>query len=101
MQAGEVSYAGGFIEHYVMPVLYPVGFTRARQLALGVVVAVVNGLMYWRLVRARVSVWRAGGEERGLPPARLYAPTRLALTWCRPLPRAGGLTVRDVDHRRW
>jgi hypothetical protein len=59
-----VSYAGGFIEHYVMPVLYPVGLTRARQLALGVVVAVVNGLMYWRLVRARVSVWRAGGEER-------------------------------------
>jgi hypothetical protein len=47
-----------------MPVLYPVGLTRARQLALGVVVAVVNGLMYWRLVRARVSVWRAGGEER-------------------------------------
>jgi hypothetical protein len=64
VQAGKVSYAGGFIEHYIMPVLYPVGLTRARQLALGVVVAVVNGLIYWGLVRARVSVWRAGGEER-------------------------------------
>jgi hypothetical protein len=46
-----------------MPVLYPVGLTRERQLVLGVVVVVVNGLLYWKLVRARVSVWRAGGEE--------------------------------------
>ena len=58
-----MSDEGGFIEHYLMPVLYPVGLTRERQLALGVVVVVVNGLIYWRLVRARASVSRAGGEE--------------------------------------
>jgi hypothetical protein len=63
MRAGDVSYEGGFIERYLMPVLYPVGLTRERQLVLGVVVVVVNGLIYWRFIRARVSVWRAGGEE--------------------------------------
>jgi hypothetical protein len=41
-----------------------VGAYARTQLALGVVVAGVNGLIYWCLVRARVSVWRAGGEER-------------------------------------
>jgi len=58
VQAGEVHYAGRFIEHYIMPVLYPVELTRARQQALGVVVAVVNGFIYWGLVRARVSLRR-------------------------------------------
>jgi hypothetical protein len=55
VQAGEVRYAGGFIEHYIMPVLYPVELTRARQQALGVAAAVVNGLIYCCLLRARVS----------------------------------------------
>jgi prolipoprotein diacylglyceryltransferase len=63
VKAGGVSYEGGFIAHYLMPVLYPVGLTRERQLTLSVVVVVVNGLIYWRFMRARVSVWRAGGEE--------------------------------------
>jgi hypothetical protein len=63
VEAGGVSYEGGFIAHYLMPVLYPVGLTRERQLTLSVVVVVVNGLIYWRFMRARVSVWRAGGEE--------------------------------------
>jgi hypothetical protein len=39
------------------------GLTRERHLALGVVVVVVNGLIYWRFIRARVSMWRVGGEE--------------------------------------
>ena len=55
VKAGGVSYEGGFIAHYLMPVLYPVGLTRERQLALGVVVVVVNALIYSWLVRARVS----------------------------------------------
>jgi hypothetical protein len=63
VKAGGVSYEGGFIAYYLMPVLYPVGLTRECQLTLGVVVVVVNGLIYWRFLRARVSVWRAGGEE--------------------------------------
>ena len=55
VKAGDLSYKGGFIAHYLMPVLYPVGLTRERQLALGVVVVVVNALIYLWLVRVRVS----------------------------------------------
>jgi len=56
-QAGESGYSGGFIEHYVIPVLYPVGLTRSVQVALGVAVIVVNVAIYaWLLAR------RQGGE---------------------------------------
>ena len=51
-QAGESGYSGGFIEHYVIPVLYPVGLTRSVQVALGVAVIVVNVAIYaWLLAR--------------------------------------------------
>jgi len=63
VKAGGVSYEGGFIAHSLMPVLYPVGLTRERQPVLGVVVVVVNGLIYWRSIRARVAVWRDGGKQ--------------------------------------
>src|SRR5512140_595474 len=34
-------YSGGFIEHYLIPVLYPGGLTRGIQVTLGVVVLAV------------------------------------------------------------
>jgi hypothetical protein len=68
-EGGGVGYAGGFIEHYIMALLYPVELTRARQLEFGVVVAVVNGLVYWRFVRARVSAPR-GEKESDTPACR-------------------------------
>ncbi|HEX6669331.1 MAG TPA: DUF2784 domain-containing protein, partial [Gemmatimonadales bacterium] len=40
--AGEAGYQGGFIEHYLLPVLYPAGLTRNVQLVLGAAVIVVN-----------------------------------------------------------
>lgn len=43
---GQAGYAGGFIEHYILPLLYPAGLTRTVQLTLGTVVVVVNGLLY-------------------------------------------------------
>jgi len=43
---GQAGYAGGFIEHYILPLLYPAGLTRTVQLTLGAVVVVVNGLLY-------------------------------------------------------
>lgn len=54
--AGEAGYAGGFIEHYLIPVVYPAGLTPAIQLGLGVAVVVVNVAGYawlWRRWRAR------------------------------------------------
>lgn len=51
--AGDAGYAGGFIEHYVIPVVYPAGLTPAIQVALGVGVLVVNGMAYGVLLSRR------------------------------------------------
>ena len=53
--AGQQGYAGGFVEHYVFALLYPEGLTRNVQLALGLLVVVINSLLYaivWRRHRA-------------------------------------------------
>ena len=51
--AGQAGYQGGFIEHYLLPALYPAGLTREVQLVLGSLVVAVNlgvyGLLVWRL----------------------------------------------------
>jgi len=58
-RAGEVGYTGGFLEHYVTPVLYPSGLTREVQVGLGVAVVVLN-LVVYALVWRR---WRSGRLE--------------------------------------
>lgn len=48
---GEAGYAGGFIDHYITPTLYPEGLTRDAQLVLGVSVLALNVAVYgiwWR-----------------------------------------------------
>lgn len=50
---GEAGYAGGFVEHYVLPVLYPSGLTRGVQLALGIFVVVFNLVVYTLVWRRR------------------------------------------------
>lgn len=54
---GEAGYAGGFVEHYLLPVLYPQGLTRAAQVLLGILVLGLNGAVYGRLILRR----RLGG----------------------------------------
>ncbi|MET1068726.1 MAG: DUF2784 domain-containing protein [Pseudomonas prosekii] len=49
--AGQTVYGGGFIEHYVLPIIYPAGLTPTIQLALGSIVLAVNVLVYARLIR--------------------------------------------------
>lgn len=49
--AGADGYSGGFVEHYLLPVLYPEGLTREVQLVLGIAVLLFNLLVYgwiWR-----------------------------------------------------
>ncbi len=49
--AGEAGYDGGFVEHYLIPVIYPAGLTPALQLWLGGAVVAVNVVAYtlaWR-----------------------------------------------------
>lgn len=53
---GEAGYAGGFIEHYLLPVIYPASLTREWQIALGLGVAALNLAAYarwWRTRRTR------------------------------------------------
>lgn len=43
---GEAGYSGGFVEHYVLPALYPEGLTRGVQVALGLFVVLFNVVVY-------------------------------------------------------
>ncbi len=53
--AGEAGYEGGFLEHYLLPLLYPDELTRVVQVTLGLMVIVVNVAIYawaWRRLHA-------------------------------------------------
>ena len=51
-KAGEDGYTGGFIEHHLLAIIYPDGLTREVQVALAVMVLLVNGGLYgWMLAR--------------------------------------------------
>ncbi len=52
--AGQNGYEGGFVEHYLLPILYPGGLTREIQVLLGVAVVLINVVVYgWLLLRRR------------------------------------------------
>jgi len=50
-RAGLEGYRGGFIEHYVIPALYPAGLARPTQAVLGTLVLAVNLVAYGVLIR--------------------------------------------------
>lgn len=52
--AGRGGYDGGFIEHYLVPLIYPAGLTPGIQVWIGVGVLLLNLLLYgglWRRLR--------------------------------------------------
>lgn len=51
--AGEGGYQGGFIEHYVIPALYPVDYTLGLRITLGAVVVGLNLIAYSLYFRRR------------------------------------------------
>lgn len=51
--SGQGGYAGGFIEHYLLPLIYPDALTPPAQFSLGVLVLAINTLMY-------IWLWRRG-----------------------------------------
>ncbi len=54
--AGEAGFEGGFVDHYLLPLIYPAGLTRDLQLALGVGVLAINALLYaWVRQRRRTT----------------------------------------------
>jgi hypothetical protein len=58
-QAAQAGYEGGFIEHYLLPILYPAGLGRETQVILGLFVVVLNVLIYWWVLRR--ARWTAKG----------------------------------------
>lgn len=56
LRAGGAGYQGGFIEHYLVPIIYPEGLTRTVQWVLAAAVIVINVAVYswtWRTARRR------------------------------------------------
>jgi hypothetical protein len=51
--AGQTGYPGGFVEHYLIPILYPAGLTPQWQGWLGALVVLVNLLVYAGVVLRR------------------------------------------------
>jgi len=58
---GEAGYAGGMIEHYLLPLLYPEALTRETQWVLGGGLLAFNVLVYALLLRRRLKMPRARG----------------------------------------
>jgi Protein of Unknown function (DUF2784) len=51
--AGEAGYQGGFLEHYLVPLLYPPGLTRPDQWVLAALLLAINVVAYGVLLRPR------------------------------------------------
>jgi hypothetical protein len=54
LRAGGSGYRGGFVEHYLLPVLYPSELARGTQIVLGGLVVVINVAFYsvvWKRYR--------------------------------------------------
>jgi hypothetical protein len=52
-RGGVTAYQSGFVEHYILPLLYPAVLTRRLQIVLGLFVLGINvGIYGWVLYRA-------------------------------------------------
>jgi hypothetical protein len=50
-EAGRAGYDGGFVAHYIMPIIYPAGLTRGMEIAIGAIVLIVNVSVYVKVFR--------------------------------------------------
>lgn len=97
--AGEGGYTGGFIEHYLLPLIYPPGLTSGVQLVLGLGLLALNAVLYsvvWIYRRRALAV----SPRRDDPAARRRRPEEDALRAhdrIRPLrPEEWSPAVRDL-----
>ena len=70
--SGTADYAVGFIEHYLVPIIYPTELTRSLQISLGFIALAVNLAIYlviWRrhLRHSRAAALRASARPQPLP----------------------------------
>jgi hypothetical protein len=68
--AGDQGYAGGFLEHYVVAVIYPAGLTIPMQQAIGAFVMFINAAIYGLALYLGLRRRRLIGEA-GKPPTDL------------------------------
>ena len=59
-EAGDAGYTGGFVEHYIVPLIYPEALTPAAQVGLGIGIVALNAVIY-------ALAWR---RSRSVPPLR-------------------------------
>ena len=57
--AGEGGYSSGFIDQYLVPVVYPDGLNRPTQVVLGVLVVLINLVLY----SVVVAKWKRNKEN--------------------------------------
>ena len=65
-RAGSAGYEGGFVEHYVLPALYPGKLTQDVKIALVALIIVANAIVYGL-------VWRYAARSR-IPRVHPAAP---------------------------
>jgi Protein of Unknown function (DUF2784) len=65
-RAGQAGYQGGFIDHYLVKVIYPPGLTRGMQVGLGLLVLLVAVIGYRGFLRRRPLGVRGYGNASGL-----------------------------------
>jgi hypothetical protein len=63
-RAGDVAHEDGFVDHYLLPLVYPGALTREIQIVLGVGVLVANAIVYAVVIRRRGHRWRGGDHAR-------------------------------------
>ena len=64
-QGGAAAYDSSFVEHYLLPLLYPASLSRERQWVLGSIVLVVNAVLYLVVLRRH---WQRSLEGRRQRP---------------------------------
>ena len=65
--AGTAGYPGSFIEHYLLPIIYPFGLTRDIQYGLAAVVIVVNLSVYGYLLHRHRRLDTEVGQQNSQP----------------------------------
>jgi hypothetical protein len=71
LRGGQAGYEGGFVEHYIEPVIYPSGLTPAVQVLIGCSVFLINAVVY-AVVVVR---WRRAARAARLAPGATAGST--------------------------
>lgn len=65
--AGQQGYDGGFIDHYLVSLIYPEGLTRPAQMLLAALLIIGNALIYTTVYRRIVRARRSSRALRSRP----------------------------------